>query len=137
VGIRALRNASALAALVGLAGCGRGDRDREAFLESIAEAERPMEASWREFDAAGARGDAVGARRAAEETTQAALSARDRIGGLSVPASLETSRREEVVFLSHVTLGFSRYAADGNLAELRSVVQRGRTHQSRGRDAAR
>ena len=96
-----------------------------------------MEASWREFDQAIARGDAAGARRAAEQTAAAASSARDRIGRLTVPPSLETARREEVVFLSHVADGFPRYAASGNLSELRSILERGRAHRSRGREAAR
>src|SRR5262245_38269758 len=137
MGIRALRNASALAALVGIAGCGRGGRDREAYLGSVAEAEAPVEASWSEFDRAVARGDDVGARRAAEQTAAAASSARDRIGRLTIPPSLDTARREELVFLSHVALGFPRYAAGGDLSELRSILQRGRIHQNRGREAAR
>ena len=96
-----------------------------------------MKTRWREFDAAIARGDAAGARTAAEETAAAAVSARDRVGRLSVPPSIETARREELVFLSHLALGFPRYAASGNLSELRSVLERGRAHQSRGRKAAR
>lgn len=137
MGAHALRNASALAALVGLAGCRTGGGERATFLRSVAEAEAPMEASWREFDIALARGDAASARRAAEQTATAASSARDRIGRLTVPPSLDTARREELVFLSHVALGFPRYAAGGNLSELRSILQRGRAHQSRGREAAR
>ncbi len=134
---RAPGYASTLAALVVLTGCGKAGREREAYLRAVTEAEAPVEASWREFDAAAARRDVAGARNAAERTAAAAVSARDRIGYLSVPPSLETSRREELVFLSHVALGFPRYAADGNLPELQSVLQRGRMHQARGREAAR
>jgi hypothetical protein len=134
---RSLRNASALAALVGLAACGTGNGEREAYLRTLTEAEAPMEAGWREFDAAIARADLAGARRAAEQTAAAASSARDRIGRLTVPPSLDTARREELVFLSHVALGFPRYAAGGNLSELRSIPQRGRAHQCRGREDTR
>src|SRR5262245_58579528 len=98
---RELRNASALVGLVALVlvGCEPEGNEREAYLRSLAEAEAPLEASWREFDAAVARGDDVAARGAAEKTAAAAVSARDRIGRLSVPSSLETARREELVFL--------------------------------------
>jgi len=137
VRIRALRSASALTALLGIAGCGRGDPGREAYLEAVTEAEVPVEAGWREFDQAIERRDAAGARRAAEQTATAASSARERIGRLPIPPSLDTARREELVFLSHVALGFPRYAAGGNLPELRSILQRGRVHQNRGREAAR
>ena len=134
---RALRNASAFAALVALTGCRKEGGEREAYLRYVTEAEAPLEAGCREFDAATARRDLADARRAAERTAAAASSARERIGLLAVPPSLETARREELVFLSHLTLGFRRFAADGNLAELQSVLRRGRAHQARGREAAR
>jgi hypothetical protein len=119
--------------------CGTRPDARADYLESVARAEAPLEDAWREFDEAIARSGWPAAREAARRGSAAAAAARDFLERLRVPPSLATARREELIFLNHAFLGFQGFAArEANavdLAKLKSILQRGRTHQRRGREA--
>jgi hypothetical protein len=65
----------------------------------------------------------------------------DQIEKYSVPEGLVAARREELTYLNHVVPGFQAFlAGDAGPAEIgkvRSIVARGRSHQSLARAALR
>jgi hypothetical protein len=88
------------------------------------------------FEKTGGRGpEAI---RAAREVLAEAYAARDRLEGARVSGFCEPSHREELVYLNHLTLGFTgwlearsrRPPADYDVS---SIVRRARVHQARGR----
>jgi hypothetical protein len=129
----------ALIAFSGALRCGAGDgpAGRE-WWRRVAAAEAPLESEIRKFDSTTA--DPAAAVRAARDVESSARRAREAVESLSPPPGMETSHREELVFLNHVIPGFERFAhSDGGtraLEELRSILRRGRAHQGRARRQA-
>jgi hypothetical protein len=89
------------------------------------------------FEAAGDIGP--NATRAAKEVLARASAARDRLEAATVSEFCEPSRREELVYLNHLTLGFAGWLEAGlrrptAAYDVRSIVRRARVHQARGRE---
>ncbi len=89
------------------------------------------------FEAAGDSGPA--AVRAAKEVLAGASAARDRLEPVAVSEFCEPSRREELVYLNHLTLGFAGWLGARSRRppmdyDVRSIVRRARVHQARGRE---
>ncbi|HZI65320.1 MAG TPA: hypothetical protein VFF17_02035 [Thermoanaerobaculia bacterium] len=88
------------------------------------------------FEGTGGRGpDAI---RAARAVLAGATVARDRLEGATASRFCEPSRREELVYLNHLTLGFSAWIAARSRRppaeyDVSSIVRRARVHQARGR----
>lgn len=89
------------------------------------------------FEAAGDSGaDTV---RAAKEVLARASAARDRLEAVAVSEFCEPSRREELVYLNHLTLGFAGWLEARSRRppvkyDVQSIVRRARVHQARGRE---
>jgi hypothetical protein len=76
--------------------------------------------------------------RAAREVLAGSTAARDRLEAAPVSGFCEPSRREELVYLNHLTLGFAgwldaRSRRPPSDYDISSIVQRARVHQARGR----
>jgi hypothetical protein len=111
------------------------------FLAFAAQIEAPLETALLEFDAAAVSRNPPACRAAARGALEAARTARDQIEKYAVPENLVAARREELTFLNHVVPGFQAFlAGDAGSAEIsrvRSIVARGRSHQSLARAALR
>jgi hypothetical protein len=111
------------------------------FLAFATRIEAPLEDALAEFDAASARRDSPACRAAARRAVETARAARDQIEKFAVPEGLAAARREELTYLNHVVPGFQAFlAGDAGPAEIdkvRSILVRGRAHQSRARAALR
>ena len=98
---------------------------RRRWLHAVDAAERPLDNSLAEFDAAPAREAAQGARETLETTP--------------VPSFLAYARGEELVYLNHLVPGFQAFVAGpggpDELSALVSIRRRGRAHRERGREA--
>jgi hypothetical protein len=137
-----LRRVGLLAALGGTAlavACGpRFDRV-ERYRGSVTAAEAELEESLRRFDEASTKTGLAALRGEAGRIVERARAARDAVERLDVPPSLTTTWREELLFLNHVIPAFQGFAAgaggQADLERLRSILERGRTHQRRGRAA--
>jgi hypothetical protein len=135
------RAAVLIAVATATLGCGpRGGQELAAWRRAADDAEAPLEAAIRRFDAAAGRGDRAAALAGAREAAAAGREARERIASLSGASALAGSQREELVYLNHVIPGFERFArsdagADA-VAELRSILGRGRAHQRAARSPA-
>jgi len=116
---------------------GRGGETSAAWRRAVDDAEAPLEAAIRRFDAAVAEGDRAAALALARDAAEAGKAARRRVESIAAPPALAASQREELVFLNHVIPGFERFArSEGgatDAAELRSILQRGRAHQRSAR----
>jgi hypothetical protein len=110
--------------------CGTRPDTRAAYLQTVKSAEAPLEQAWDRFDTAMTGFDRSAARKAAGEAAAAAVTARDFLETLPLASSLTTARREELIFLNHVILGFQAFAAREaraiDLTNLRSILGRGR-----------
>ena len=130
-----------MAALSAALACGTPSRESALYLRTVTDAEAPLERAGRRFDAAVAASDWPAARVAAREAAAGAARARDVLERMSVPGALVTARREELLFANHALLAYQEFAARGStgvdLAKLRSILRRGRTHQARGRETLR
>ncbi len=115
--------------------------EARAYLQTVTNAEAPLEAAWARFDAAVARADWSVAREEASRASAAAAAARDSLEGLRVPPSVAAARREELLFVNHAFLAYQGFAGGEanavDLARLHSILRRGRIHQNRGRDTLR
>ena len=131
-----------LAALAGTAlavACGPRFEGVERYRASVTAAEAELEESLGRFDEASTKAGLAALRGEAGRIVERARAARDAVERLDVPASLTTTWREELLFLNHVIPAFQGFAAgaggQADLERLRSILERGRTHQRRGRDA--
>jgi hypothetical protein len=84
------------------------------------------------------RPDGNGALDAARDVLAAATAARDRLEAVRVSAFCEPSRREELIYLNHLTLGFGGWIAARSRRppaeyDVASIVRRARVHRGRGR----
>jgi len=75
---------------------------------------------------------------AAREVLARAQEARGRLEGARVSAFCAPSRGEELIYLNHLTLGFTGWIAararrPPRVYDLASVIRRARTHRERGR----
>jgi hypothetical protein len=115
-----------------------GARD---FLAFATQVEAPLENALAEFDAASARQKTPACLASARRALEAARTARDQIEKYSVPEGLVAARREELTYLNHIVPGFQAFlAGDAGSAEItqeRSILARGRSHQSLARAALR
>jgi hypothetical protein len=110
--------------------------ERAACLRLLESSTASVARAVRRFEAA--RPDGNGALDAARDILAAATAARDRLEAVRVSTFCETSRREELIYLNHLTLGFGgwitarsrRPAAEYDVA---SIVRRARVHRGRGR----
>ena len=109
------------------------------FLALATQAESPLEEALVEFNTASALRDSKACRAAARRALEAALSARDQIEKHAVPEALVAARREELTYLNHVVVGCQAFlagdASSGEINKVRSIIVRGRSHQSLGRAA--
>jgi hypothetical protein len=117
------------------------DTSARDFLAFATQIEAPLEDALAEFDAASARRDSPACRAAAGRAVEAARAARDQIERSAVPEGLVAARREELTYLNHVVPGFQAFlagdAGSAEITEVRSILVRGRSHQSRARAALR
>lgn len=117
------------------------DTSARDFLAFATQVEAPLENALAEFDAISARRETPACLAAARRALEAARTARNQIEKYAVPESLVAARREELTYLNHVVPGFQAFlAGDAGSAEIgkvRSILARGRSHQSRGRAALR
>ena len=79
---------------------------------------------------------------AARGVLVAATAARDQLEAVQVSAFCEPSRREELIYLNHLTLGFGGWIAARSRRpaaeyDVLSIVRRARIHQGRGRSRLR
>jgi hypothetical protein len=111
------------------------------FLAFATQVEAPLENALAEFDAASARREAAACRASARRALEAALSARDQIEKYAVPEALVPARREELTYLNHIVAGCQAFvagdASSGEIDKVRSIIVRGRSHQSLARAALR
>jgi hypothetical protein len=111
------------------------------FLAFATRIEAPLDVALVEFDAASARRDSPDCRAAARRAVEVARTARDQIEKYAVPEGLAASRREELTYLNHVVPGFQAFlagdAGPAGIDKVRSILVRGRAHQSRARAALR
>ena len=142
------RTAAALSLLLATSACQESlapappvDTSARDFLALATRVEAPLEDALAEFDTASARGDSPACLAAARRAIEAARTARDEIEKSAVPRSLVAARREELTYLNHVVPGFQAFLAGGagtaEIGKVRSILARGRSHQSRGRAALR
>jgi len=117
------------------------DTSARDFLAFATQVEAPLENALTEFDAASARREAPACLTAGRRALEAARTARDQMEKHAVPEGLVAARREELTYLNHVVPAFQAFlAGDAGSAEIdkvRSILARGRSHQSRGRAALR
>jgi len=109
-----------------------------AYRRAVANLEAPVEKAVRAFEESRSRGPAA-LKNAAGEAFRESRRARDELETLAVVPELDRARQEELVSLNHFVLGFQAFAAsrggEAELAELESIVRRGRAHRLRGREA--
>ena len=114
----------------------RAEDPRRSCLDELEAVTRPVNRALDAFEsspAAAKRADAP-----AERVLAQALLAREKLEATAAEPVCLPSRREELVFLNHLVLGFQAYIgrvsrdAD-SLAEFESIVRRARAHQERGR----
>jgi hypothetical protein len=117
------------------------DTSARDFLAFATQVESPLENALAEFDAASARRETPACLAAARRALEAARTARDQIEKYAVPEGLVAARREELTYLNHVVPGFQAFlagdAGSTEIGKVRSILARGRSHQSRGRAALR
>jgi hypothetical protein len=120
----------------------RAEDARLACADGLAVFTRPVDSALRDFEAAAAAPGAPGSVRAAESVLSRATLARERLEtGLAEPACV-ASRREILVYLNHLTLGFQAWLSLGSRspkdsADLASIIRRARAHQARAFTSAR
>jgi hypothetical protein len=111
------------------------------FLALATQVEAPLEDALADFDTASARRDSPACRAAARRAVEAARAARDQIEKSAVSEGLVAARREELTYLNHVVPGFQSFlegdAGSAEIGKVRSILARGRSHQSRARAALR
>jgi hypothetical protein len=95
--------------------------------EAIEPLARPVDEALARFENGGA----------ADEVLGRALLVREKLEQAAIDPVCEVSRREVLIYLNHVILGFQRYLARGlpdrdSRAELESILQRARAHERRG-----
>ena len=111
-------------------------------VDGLAVFTRPVDSALRNFEAAAAAPGAAGSVRAAESVLSRARLAREKLEtGAAEPACIG-SRREILVYLNHLTLGFQAWLSLGSRspkdsADLASIIRRARAHQARALTSAR
>jgi hypothetical protein len=121
----------AAAALLLLAGGGAGDCVRLLQSSTV-----PVEKAVALFESK--PGNSAEALLAAREVLARAQEARDRLEAARVSAFCAPSRSEELIYLNHLTLGFTGWIAararrPPREYDLASVIRRARVHRERGR----
>jgi hypothetical protein len=117
------------------------DTSARDFVALATQVEGPVEEAIVEFNTASARRDSPACRAAARRALEAALAARDQIEKYAVPEALVAPRREELTYLNHIVAGCQAFlagdAGSGEIDKVRSIIVRGRSHQSLARAALR
>jgi len=117
------------------------DTSARDFLAFATQVEASLENALAEFDAASVRRETPACLAAAWRALEAARMARDQIEKYTVPEGLVAARREELTYLNHIVPGFQAFlagdAGSAEISKVRSILARGRSHQSRGRAALR
>jgi len=114
----------------------RAEDARLACADGLGGFTRPVDSALRDFEAAVAAPGGRGSVEAAEAVLAEARLARERMeDGAAEPACV-ASRREILVYLNHLTLGFQAWLSLGSRspkdsAELASIIRRARAHQAR------
>jgi hypothetical protein len=114
----------------------RAEDARLACEDGLAVFTRPVDSALRDFESAAAAPGAPGSVRAAESVLSEARLARETLEtGAAEPACV-ASRREILVYLNHLTLGFAAWLSLGSRnpkdsADLASIIRRARAHQAR------
>ena len=110
------------------------DAIRRRAMDPFAGCREAIESFARPVDQALARFEDGGA---ADEVLERALLGRGKLEQAPIDPACEVSRREVLIYLNHVILGFERYLARGlrdrdSRAELESILERARAHERRG-----
>jgi hypothetical protein len=117
------------------------DTSARDFLAFATQVEAPLEKALAEFDTASARRETPACLAAAQRALEAARTARDQIEKHAVPEGLAAARREELTYLNHIVPGFQAFLAEdagsAEITQVRSILARGRSHQSLARAALR
>jgi hypothetical protein len=117
------------------------DTSARDFLVFATQVEAPLENSLAEFDAASAHREKPACLAAAKRVLETARTARDQLEKYAVPEGLISARREELTYLNHVVPGFQTFlagdAGSAEITQVRSILARGRSHQSLARAALR
>ena len=117
------------------------DTSARDFLLFATRVEAPLENALAEFDAASARQETPACLAAARRALETARTARDQIEKYAVPEGLVAARREELTYLNHIVPGFQAFlagdAGSAEITQVRSILARGRSHQSLARAALR
>jgi len=110
--------------------------ERAACLRLLESSTASVARAVRRFEAARPGGSE--ALDAARDVLAAATAARDRLEAVRVSAFCEPSRREELIYLNHLTLGFGGWIVARSRRppaeyDVASIVRRARVHRGRGR----
>ena len=114
----------------------RAEDARMACADGLAVFTRPVDFALRDFESGAAAPGARGGVAAAESVLAEARLAREKLEtGAAEPACV-ASRREILVYLSHLTLGFQAWLSLGSpspkdTADLAAIIRRARAHQAR------
>ena len=114
----------------------RAEDARLACADGLAVFTRPVDSALRDFEAAAAAPGAADSVRAAESVLSEARLAREKLEtGAAEPACV-ASRREILVYLNHLTLGFQAWLSLGSRspkdsADLVAIIRRARAHRAR------
>jgi hypothetical protein len=110
--------------------------------DGLAAFTRPVDSALSDFEAAAAAPGAPGSLPAAQSVLAEARLAREKLEtGAAEPACV-ASRREILIYLNHLTLGFAAWLSSGSRspkdsADLASIIRRARAHQARAFTSAR
>ena len=122
-----------IAAAVLLLAAGGANADCGRLLDG---ATAPVERSLASFESQPE--DSAAALSAARELLARARAARDRLEAARVGSFCAPSRSEELIYLNHLTLGFTGWIAararrPPSVYDVASIIRRARAHQARGR----
>jgi hypothetical protein len=120
----------------------RAEDTRMACADALEVFTRPVDLALRDFESAAAAPGARGSVRAAESVLAEARLAREKLETGAVEPACVASRREILVFLNHLTLGFQAWLSLGSRsskdsADLDSIIRRARAHQARAFTSSR
>jgi hypothetical protein len=120
----------------------RAEDARMACADGLEVFTRPVDRALSDFESAAAAPGAPGSVRAAESVLAEARLAREKLEtGAAEPACV-AARREILVYLNHLTLGFAAWLSlgsrsPGDSADLVAIIRRARAHQARALTSSR
>ena len=114
----------------------RAEDARRACSDGLEVLTRPVNLALRDFESAAAAPGATGNVRAAESVLAEARLAREKLESRATEPACVASRREILIYLNHLTLGFDAWLASGSRSprdsdDLGSIIRRARAHEAR------